>query len=167
MSDYGTSQLKDLINDCFDFIDASRANNENILVHCRGGINRSATIVIAYLMLKENMTLCDAWKFVKERRSKISPHREYLEQLRTFEMEKYGKVTLFEEDFAPSLQEKIDQYRKDHISRKTNSHPLILEGSQVEMFPPKLGHDRKSKTSPLDILPEKKHRLKNKSDEEK
>lgn len=168
MSDYGTSSLKELIKECFDFIEASRICKENILVHCRGGINRSATIVIAYLMLKENMTLSDAWSFVKERRSKISPHRDYFEQLKSFELEKFGKVTLTEEELGLSLQDRIDIYRKDHISRKTNSHPLILEGSQVESpLPPKLDHERKSKTSPLDVLHGKKFKLKQKSDEKR
>ena len=51
-----------------DFIHSAVKSNENVLVHCYKGISRSASIVIAYIMLKFHMSYDDAFNFVKEKR---------------------------------------------------------------------------------------------------
>lgn len=60
-----------------------------ILVHCQVGVSRSATIVLAYLMLKQNMTLAEAIKKVKERRG-IYPNQGFLKQLINLHIQLYG-----------------------------------------------------------------------------
>ncbi|KAG5855724.1 hypothetical protein ANANG_G00052160 [Anguilla anguilla] len=52
-----------------------------VFVHCAMGLSRSATLVLAYLMIHENMTLVEAIKAVAENRN-ISPNSGFLEQLR-------------------------------------------------------------------------------------
>ncbi|KAJ8286133.1 hypothetical protein GJAV_G00034910 [Gymnothorax javanicus] len=54
--------------------------NGKILVHCAVGVSRSATLVLAYLMIREHMTLVDAIKTVNDRRG-IIPNRGFLRQL--------------------------------------------------------------------------------------
>lgn len=155
MSDYGDSEVLIIAKQCFSFIESARKNNENILVHCRGGLNRSPTIVIAYLMIKRKMSLGDAYNLVKSKREKISPHKKYIEQLKSYEIKTRGVDTLVEEH-TPTLQDRIEQYRKDHINvNKTNSHPIILE-SIPNNFPPKLEKENKSKTTPIEISKKKK-----------
>ena len=39
-----------------------------MLVHCQGGVSRSAAITIAYLMYHMKLPLKDAYKFVKDKR---------------------------------------------------------------------------------------------------
>uniref|UniRef100_A0A3Q4HI95 Dual specificity protein phosphatase n=1 Tax=Neolamprologus brichardi TaxID=32507 RepID=A0A3Q4HI95_NEOBR len=51
-----------------------------VLVHCAVGVSRSASIVLAYLMIHHNYTLLDAINKVKERRW-IFPNRGFLKQL--------------------------------------------------------------------------------------
>ncbi|XP_057213372.1 dual specificity protein phosphatase 26-like isoform X2 [Triplophysa rosa] len=60
-----------------------------ILVHCHVGVSRSATIVLAYLMLKHNMTLVDSINTVKEGRGVI-PNRGFLRQLIDLHIKLYG-----------------------------------------------------------------------------
>ncbi|XP_030060835.1 uncharacterized protein LOC115471273 [Microcaecilia unicolor] len=52
-----------------------------IFIHCAMGISRSATLVLAFLMICENMTLVDAIQTVSKHRD-ISPNSGFLEQLR-------------------------------------------------------------------------------------
>lgn len=48
------------------------------------GLSRSSTLVLAYLMIHENMTLVDAIKAVGANRN-ISPNNGFLEQLRALD----------------------------------------------------------------------------------
>uniref|UniRef100_A0A3P8P097 Dual specificity protein phosphatase n=1 Tax=Astatotilapia calliptera TaxID=8154 RepID=A0A3P8P097_ASTCA len=61
------------------------ALDTTILVHCAVGVSRSASIVLAYLMIHHNYTLLDAINKVKERRW-IFPNRGFLKQLRALDM---------------------------------------------------------------------------------
>ncbi|XP_026873447.2 dual specificity protein phosphatase 13A family protein [Electrophorus electricus] len=53
-----------------------------IFVHCAVGVSRSATLVLAYLMIYHDYTLVDAIQKVKEKRW-IFPNRGFLRQLIT------------------------------------------------------------------------------------
>ncbi|XP_059982216.1 dual specificity phosphatase 29 isoform X1 [Lagenorhynchus albirostris] len=64
------------------FIDAAlRYDHNKILVHCAMGRSRSATLVLAYLMIHRNMTLVDAIQQVAKNRC-VLPNRGFLKQLR-------------------------------------------------------------------------------------
>ncbi|XP_040341399.1 dual specificity phosphatase 29 isoform X1 [Herpailurus yagouaroundi] len=64
------------------FIDAALSHDHSkILVHCVMGRSRSATLVLAYLMIHKNMTLVDAIQQVAKNRC-VLPNRGFLKQLR-------------------------------------------------------------------------------------
>nr|XP_033806052.1 dual specificity protein phosphatase 26 [Geotrypetes seraphini]XP_033806054.1 dual specificity protein phosphatase 26 [Geotrypetes seraphini]XP_033806055.1 dual specificity protein phosphatase 26 [Geotrypetes seraphini]XP_033806056.1 dual specificity protein phosphatase 26 [Geotrypetes seraphini] len=64
-----------------DFIHkALRESGGKILVHCAVGVSRSATLVLAYLMIHHHMALVEAIKTVKDHRG-IIPNRGFLRQL--------------------------------------------------------------------------------------
>lgn len=54
-----------IINEAADIIHHVLSSNSAILVHCKQGHHRSATIVVFYLMKYQDMSLIDAVKFVK------------------------------------------------------------------------------------------------------
>ncbi|XP_028827354.1 dual specificity protein phosphatase 4 [Denticeps clupeoides] len=71
--------------EAIEFIDSVKDSNGRVLVHCQAGISRSATICLAYLMKKKRVRLEEAFEFVKQRRSIISPNFSFMGQLLQFE----------------------------------------------------------------------------------
>uniref|UniRef100_A0A8C8RKK6 Dual specificity phosphatase 7 n=1 Tax=Pelusios castaneus TaxID=367368 RepID=A0A8C8RKK6_9SAUR len=65
--------------------DEARTKKCGILVHCLAGISRSVTVTVAYLMQKMNLSLNDAYDFVKRKKSNISPNFNFMGQLLDFE----------------------------------------------------------------------------------
>ncbi len=68
--------------ECLEFIGC----NKKVFVHCSAGASRSPTIVIAYLIWRNKMTLNDAFNLVKEKRPIIQPNPGFLQQLKQFEI---------------------------------------------------------------------------------
>uniref|UniRef100_A0A7M4EL02 Dual specificity protein phosphatase n=1 Tax=Crocodylus porosus TaxID=8502 RepID=A0A7M4EL02_CROPO len=62
------------------------AAHAKILVHCAVGMSRSATLVLAYLMIKHQLSLVKAIETVKEHRW-ISPNQGFLKQLRNLDIQ--------------------------------------------------------------------------------
>ncbi|MBN3319284.1 DUS4 phosphatase, partial [Atractosteus spatula] len=71
--------------EAIEYIDSVKDSNGRVLVHCQAGISRSATICLAYLMKKKRVKLEEAFEFVKQRRSIISPNFSFMGQLLQFE----------------------------------------------------------------------------------
>ncbi|NXS72457.1 DS13B phosphatase, partial [Pandion haliaetus] len=57
-----------------------------VLVHCAMGISRSATLVLAFLMICEDMSLADAIQTVRSHRG-ICPNSGFLRQLRDLDLQ--------------------------------------------------------------------------------
>lgn len=55
------------------------------LVHCRAGISRSSTLVMAYLIQEKRWTLNEAFTFTKAKRSCVAPNFGFLGQLQTLQ----------------------------------------------------------------------------------
>eukprot|EP00037_Helgoeca_nana_P023953 m.251055 g.251055 ORF g.251055 m.251055 type:complete len:333 (-) comp26496_c0_seq1:2379-3377(-) len=71
-------------DETFDFIEAHRGKG-SVLVHCRAGISRSPTIVMAYLMKKNNWTLDMTYSHVRQSRGIISPNLDFMGHLHELE----------------------------------------------------------------------------------
>ena len=103
LSDYSSSadELNSQIDNGVAFIDRARAANSSVLVHCVAGISRSSTIVIAYLMKREKMTLKDAYAYVKSKRTIIRPNQGFLKCLMKLDVEIHGTCSIVYEDYYP------------------------------------------------------------------
>ncbi|KAL5015802.1 hypothetical protein ScPMuIL_005391 [Solemya velum] len=71
-------------NNTYDFIQKARKMGSKVLVHCRMGISRSASTVMAYLMKEYRMSANEAYDYVKEKRSCVHPNDAFWEQLQTY-----------------------------------------------------------------------------------
>ncbi|XP_059169211.1 dual specificity protein phosphatase 3-like [Physella acuta] len=63
-----------------DFIENALSTKGKVYVHCQQGISRSATVVIAYLMVKKQMDVMKAVRLVREKRD-IFPNDGFIKQL--------------------------------------------------------------------------------------
>jgi protein-tyrosine phosphatase len=79
--------LKKYFIECIEFIENATKGGGNVLVHCKAGVSRSATIVIAFIMKTKNMSVVDAMEFVKERRNQICLNTSFMRQLEQFSKE--------------------------------------------------------------------------------
>ena len=61
------------------------SGGENILVHCDGGISRSPSFVMAYLMWKDGISAREAADIVNAGRPFINPNRGFRAQLRKYD----------------------------------------------------------------------------------
>ena len=78
-----------------------------ILVYCRAGQSRSATLCIAYFMKYHNMTYEEAFQFVKYRRPIIHPNLGFVHQLKDYEKKLKTRIpTVFAETSV--LEEEVD-----------------------------------------------------------
>jgi len=82
-----------------DFVERAREEGCKVLVHCAAGRSRSASIVIAYLMKYEHMTLRRAYLHLKSRRPIVRPNLGFFRQLLRLERSLFGLESLTEHEF--------------------------------------------------------------------
>lgn len=69
----------------FKYISRAKMEGSKVLVHCKMGISRSASVVIAYAMKEYNWNFSHALKHVKEKRTCIKPNKSFISQLETYQ----------------------------------------------------------------------------------
>ncbi|KAM9060968.1 dual specificity protein phosphatase 5 [Sarcophilus harrisii] len=87
VEDNHTADISSHFQEAIDFIDCVRRTGGKILVHCEAGISRSPTICMAYLMKTKKFRLEEAFDYIKQRRSMISPNFGFMGQLLQYESE--------------------------------------------------------------------------------
>lgn len=87
IKDNSETNIFEILEPCFEFIQFARQSNGRILIHCFQGISRSATILCAYLMKYSNMTLEQSLQSIRDVRSIISPNPYFLLNLKKYERE--------------------------------------------------------------------------------
>lgn len=102
----------------FDFLD----QGHQVLIHCRAGMSRSATIAAMYLMRKYSLTRDQALEQLREKRrhSPVMPNDGFLRQLDLFHRMNY-KV-----DPQNELYREFQQHRWDPTKETTKSEPTIV-----------------------------------------
>ncbi|KAI9061173.1 hypothetical protein FKP32DRAFT_1631829, partial [Trametes sanguinea] len=69
--DDGIDTLEPQLQPICDWIDKAREEGGKVLVHCRVGVSRSATVTIAYVMKHLSLPLVDAYLIVRSRRLSV------------------------------------------------------------------------------------------------
>ncbi|XP_017848973.1 protein phosphatase Slingshot isoform X2 [Drosophila busckii] len=106
-------------DDTFRYISRAKAEGSKVLVHCKMGVSRSASVVIAYAMKAYKWEFERALQHVKERRSCIKPNKNFLNQLETYS----GMLD------AMKNKEKL-QRSKSETNLKSTKDARLLPGSE-------------------------------------
>lgn len=85
--DDGIDPLRSTMRQAVEYIEAARRSGGKVLVHCRVGVSRSSTIVLAYVMAHLDLSLVEAYLLVRSRRLNIliQPHLLFFWELRGWE----------------------------------------------------------------------------------
>ena len=85
IDDNADANMKPWFKHTHDFINEFMNKNQPVLVFCRAGVSRSATIVIHYLMKRYNISYYDGFRFLKAKRRYIQPNEGFVRQLQEVE----------------------------------------------------------------------------------
>ena len=79
--DFENYDMSKHFSEAVSYIDEVQKANGKVLVYCKMGMNRSATVCVAYLITKKKMKFLEAVTAVKEKRIKIMTNKGFLRQL--------------------------------------------------------------------------------------
>ncbi|XP_067306639.1 protein phosphatase Slingshot homolog 2 isoform X2 [Pseudorasbora parva] len=83
--DEEATNLLEYWNDTYKFISKAKKAGVKCLVHCKMGVSRSASTVIAYAMKEYGWDLERAFDHVKERRTVTKPNPSFMKQLEEYQ----------------------------------------------------------------------------------
>ncbi|XP_053357984.1 dual specificity protein phosphatase 13 [Clarias gariepinus] len=105
------------------FIHAALSNKGKVFVHCLMGVSRSATLVLAFLMICEQLTLKEAARVVRQHRD-ICPNPGFLNQLRHLDMSLVrDRKRKLEPTSTPSFKEKMKSNTSKQSQIKNTQKP--------------------------------------------
>jgi len=85
IDDRGSQPLLSNMSDTITFIKEGLSNGDKVLVHCFGGVSRSAAIIIGYLMKVEKKKMMEVYNEVKDLRDIVSCNLDFMGQLMMYE----------------------------------------------------------------------------------
>jgi predicted protein tyrosine phosphatase len=127
--DSSASMISGYFEETYAFFEGARLNNGKVLVHCEAGVSRSATITISYVMRHLNMTLREAFEYVKERRQIISPNLGFMSQLKAYER-LHNKSSDIEDSFLAEYI--LDTLGVQDVTKEQMQQALILHNNDPQ-----------------------------------
>ncbi|XP_029964485.1 protein phosphatase Slingshot homolog 2 isoform X2 [Salarias fasciatus] len=83
--DEEATNLLEYWNDTYKFITKAKKAGAKCLVHCKMGVSRSASTVIAYAMKEYGWDLDTAFDYVKDKRAVTKPNPSFMKQLEEYQ----------------------------------------------------------------------------------
>ncbi|KAJ1283717.1 hypothetical protein BS78_03G147900 [Paspalum vaginatum] len=104
IKDDDDADIGDVFQDASDFIDYVDHLRGKVLVHCFEGKSRSATVVLAYLMLRKNCTLLEAWNMLKKVHRRAHPNDGFAKVLLDLDKKLHGKISMEWQHKRPTMK---------------------------------------------------------------
>ncbi|XVF11834.1 hypothetical protein REPUB_Repub08aG0061300 [Reevesia pubescens] len=139
ISDNEDSNISSIFEEACDFIDQIEQIGGRVLVHCFEGKSRSATFVIAYLMLRKCV------EYFKQVHSRAQPNDGFARTLLDLDQKPHGKkahkkLSSRSEDSAMTMEiqkalDALKMNRGGSVSpTQTQSHSGMYESQQTFLF---------------------------------
>ena len=90
--EHASSNIIDLLDSTFEFIESAVRNQTGVLVHCNLGVSRSAAITVAYVMKSLHWPFNKAYEFVKDLSPVVCPNLTLVSQLTEYEAHLFNNV---------------------------------------------------------------------------
>ncbi|KAL2896222.1 Dual specificity protein phosphatase PHS1 [Bienertia sinuspersici] len=131
ISDEEDSNISSIFNEACEFINEVERVGGRVLVHCFEGRSRSATLVLAYLMLSKNSTLLEAWNVLKKVHRRAHPNDGFAKILQDLDKKLHGKVSMEWQQRKPSM--KVCPICGKNIGLSSSSLKLHLQKSHKKL----------------------------------
>ncbi|KAI5842821.1 protein-tyrosine phosphatase-like protein [Tricharina praecox] len=92
-----------------------------VFVHCRMGISRSGSIIVAYIMKHHGKTFGNALDFVRNRRRMVHPNQAFVAQLMLLESTGFDISHLGEDLLNPNIENPYDPNEFEERPRRRRS----------------------------------------------
>jgi dual specificity phosphatase 12 len=87
VEDMGREPIELYFPEATEFIHSWISREQPVLVHCRAGVSRSASVIIAYLMTYQGYSLHEAFFVARSHRAVVTPNIGFMEKLCDYEEE--------------------------------------------------------------------------------
>jgi len=133
LNDTVRQSLNEGMEQACEIIKAAKEANPpgKVLVHCVMGRSRSASIVMAYLVLHENMTLKEAFELTHQARPIVRPNSRFLSDLIAWEVRHKGSPTLEVESWVGLVGIHGSQRHNENWKQKKLPPPIDLSKDEA------------------------------------
>ncbi|KAJ4775981.1 dual specificity protein phosphatase family protein [Rhynchospora pubera] len=131
ISDDEDADISSLFEEASEYINYVQNSGGKILVHCFEGKSRSATVVLAYLILREGYTLAKAWAMLKKTHRRAQPNDGFAKALLTLDKRVHGKVSMDWQQKRPEM--KVCPICSKNVGLSTSSLKLHLQKSHKRL----------------------------------
>ncbi|NWI67386.1 SSH1 phosphatase, partial [Todus mexicanus] len=127
--DEETTDLLAHWNEAYHFINKAKKNHSKCLVHCKMGVSRSASTVIAYAMKEFGWSLEKAYNYVKQKRSIARPNAGFMRQLLEYE----GILDASKQRHNKLWKQQAESNLPQNTDGTTGSGAFLLESLDIDL----------------------------------
>ncbi|XP_068019443.1 protein phosphatase Slingshot homolog 1 [Melanerpes formicivorus] len=127
--DEETTDLLAHWNEAYHFINKAKKNHSKCLVHCKMGVSRSASTVIAYAMKEFGWSLEKAYSYVKQKRSIARPNAGFMRQL----LEYQGILDASKQRHNKLWKQQAESNLPQSTDDPTGSGDFLLESLDIDL----------------------------------
>ncbi|XP_019741412.1 protein phosphatase Slingshot homolog 2 isoform X2 [Hippocampus comes] len=161
--DEEATNLLEYWNETYKFISKAKKAGAKCLVHCKMGVSRSASTVIAYAMKEYGWSLDAAFEYVKERRAVTKPNPSFMKQLEEYQgillasKQRHNKLWRSHSDSDLSDRPELCKSsshslgRSDSQSNNNNSSPALHHFLGVAVLQALVSEPDDARTSTSDL----------------
>lgn len=69
--------FKDVMQKCIELIDIAKGSDYPVIVNCTAGVNRSCSAIIAYMIVKQGISVDEAIDYIRAEKRKKYPNKRW------------------------------------------------------------------------------------------